>query len=314
MQTNVIIASDSVNGNGRKYSAEALSRAVQSYNETGHKYGWFDRPSDTLTPRLSETAIKVNNIWLEGDKIVGSVDLLDTPNGKLVQDFIDKGQNFKLGVRMLCQGNELDKSVIDRVTLVDVGLVPVFTPFDDNEVTDFICGMRNDGTMHAFLEGYCYWFAHILYSRFLPYVKTYIMYNQILGHFATSINGKLYDITGRIEDDGNWVEWEQWKKDEPCYSKVVERDCILKKQEGPRKWTDVRDIEIDDRPYLSPIAHEEKRELFDGYDNIDEWAEHELSFMTDDEIEELKKTCEECKCNFEDSKTLVNEVKQGKGI
>ena len=198
--------------------------------------------------------------------------------------------------------------------LIDVGLRPVFEPFDDSEVVDFIRGIRNDGTMHAFLEGYCYWFAHILYSRFLPYVRTYIMYNQILGHFAASINGKLYDITGRIEDDGNWVEWEQWKKGEPCYSKVVERDCILKKHDGLREWTDVRDAEIGDRPYLSPIVHEEKRELFDGYDNIDEWAKRELSFMTDDEIEELKKTCEECKCTFEDSKTLVNEVKQGKGI
>lgn len=46
---------------------------------------------------------------------------------------------------------------------------------------------------------------------------------------ATMIDGKLYDITGKLKrTDNKWVKWDEYLLKEPSYSEVIIRDCILK--------------------------------------------------------------------------------------
>lgn len=58
-----------------------------------------------------------------------------------------------------------------------------------------------------------------------------MMYNPVLGHFACEIEGQLYDVTGKIEYDKDWVPWADWFNEEIFYRDVVVRDCILKYKE-----------------------------------------------------------------------------------
>ena len=96
-------------------------------------------------------------------------------------------------------------------------------------ILDFIKNFQNEGTIKTFTEGCCYWFAYILLARFGDITnKTHIMYNDISGHFATKINGKLYDITGEIEESEQWQKFDDYLIKEPSYSLVIIRDCILK--------------------------------------------------------------------------------------
>lgn len=94
-----------------------------------------------------------------------------------------------------------------------------------NKVERFIAHFQNPGTIDTFTNGCCYWFTQILTSRFW---LSSIYYNPVDGHFATKIRGVLYDITGRLEDDGHWVRWARYKAVEPADAFRVMKYCIYK--------------------------------------------------------------------------------------
>lgn len=95
------------------------------------------------------------------------------------------------------------------------------------EVLNFIKRFQNEGTIKTFTEGCCYWFAFILDDRFNYDVpESGIMYNPIENHFATWINGKLYDITGEIPFTNVWEEWFQYEGKDKLESERIIRDCI----------------------------------------------------------------------------------------
>lgn len=59
----------------------------------------------------------------------------------------------------------------------------------------------------VFTCGCCYWFAAVLFGRFIRDGAT-IMYDEVANHFGTRIKGKVYDITGDVTDKYKWVPWE----------------------------------------------------------------------------------------------------------
>lgn len=95
----------------------------------------------------------------------------------------------------------------------------------EETVLAFIRQFQNEGTIKAFSFGCCFWFAHILVSRFL---LAEIAYNPVQNHFAARIASDLYDITGRIEDDGHWLDWDEYMAAEPADAGRVCRNCIDK--------------------------------------------------------------------------------------
>lgn len=105
-----------------------------------------------------------------------------------------------------------------------------FNNIDSQDIEQFISKFRTPETIKVFTEGCCYWFAHILYTRFsMTHKDPEIWYNAVSGHFATKINGKIYDITGEIKDpDDKWIKWDEYLTIEPSYSVVVINGCILK--------------------------------------------------------------------------------------
>lgn len=90
-----------------------------------------------------------------------------------------------------------------------------------NDVLQFISQFRE--CKHTFLYGCCYWFAFILKERF----NGQIYYNPIENHFATKINGDLYDVSGEITCD-SFVLWDEYKKVDELEAARIERDCIKK--------------------------------------------------------------------------------------
>ena len=97
----------------------------------------------------------------------------------------------------------------------------------DDKVLAFI--KRFEGSEETFTSGCCYWFARILCERFdISLYKTTMMYNNIDGHFAAKINGRLYDITGELNETADWKTWDEFRENEPIYAQTVIRDCIKK--------------------------------------------------------------------------------------
>ena len=81
--------------------------------------------------------------------------------------------------------------------------------------------------INCFTEGNCYWFAHILHTRF---PNSVIMINNVINHFACNIDGNLYDITGKCDNtyEGSWENWNEYQNLEPIKSERIIQYCVDK--------------------------------------------------------------------------------------
>ena len=52
-----------------------------------------------------------------------------------------------------------------------------------------------------------------------------IYYDPIVGHFATMINGVMYDITGVVKNTRDFISLEEIRKDGLLWARL-QRDCI----------------------------------------------------------------------------------------
>lgn len=104
-----------------------------------------------------------------------------------------------------------------------------------NKILSFIA--KFGSAKDCFLNGCCYWFAHILTARFNVWddIDVSIVYDQIEGHFAsrfcfTEIGiVRYFDVTGDITDLRDIELWTPmltiYIKD-PTYFSRIARDCI----------------------------------------------------------------------------------------
>lgn len=78
-----------------------------------------------------------------------------------------------------------------------------------NEILNFITIFKRvDGVQQLFSSECNYWFATILFRRFI-HIGAEIMYNRDLNQFATKINNKLFNISGEIQLNEKWVKWNE---------------------------------------------------------------------------------------------------------
>ena len=95
--------------------------------------------------------------------------------------------------------------------------------FNSENILQFIKKFSNFGpqVVDCFTKGNCYWFARILAIEFMGA----IYYDPIVGHFATMINGVMYDITGVVENTGDFISLEEICTDELLWARL-QRDCV----------------------------------------------------------------------------------------
>ena len=97
------------------------------------------------------------------------------------------------------------------------------TNFTSENILQFIKKFSDFGNqvVECFTKGNCFWFAMVLAMEFAGV----IYYNPIVGHFATMINGVMYDITGVVENIGDFMSLEEIRKDELLWARL-QRDCV----------------------------------------------------------------------------------------
>ena len=86
---------------------------------------------------------------------------------------------------------------------------------------------RFHGSETAFTSGCCYWFAHILASRF---VDGEIVLAVVENHFVFRFGGRLYDVTGDVTSsywDSALVAWDEMDGYDSLQKERITRDCIL---------------------------------------------------------------------------------------
>lgn len=86
------------NGNGRVYPREVLQREVQRYQGVINErraLGELDHPDDSVI-NLKNASHLITKMWWDGDQVMGKIQVLSTPAGKVLSELINSG--VKLGI------------------------------------------------------------------------------------------------------------------------------------------------------------------------------------------------------------------------
>jgi len=120
----IMMQAELVNGNGRKYPLDEITKAVESAKEKikqGHFIlGELNHP-DTLTINLANVSHCITEVSMDGNNAVGKMKLLNTPSGNIAQALIAGG--VRLGVSSRGTGNVNEGSVVSDFSFVTVDIV-----------------------------------------------------------------------------------------------------------------------------------------------------------------------------------------------
>jgi len=89
---------DSLNQNGRRYPRTILEREITNYEKAiseGRACGELDHPESSIV-NLANISHVIREVWWDGDDVLGSVEILPTPKGKIALDLMSSG--IKLGI------------------------------------------------------------------------------------------------------------------------------------------------------------------------------------------------------------------------
>lgn len=86
------------NGNGRYYRRELWEREISKYKsliDERRSYGELDHP-DSQVINLTNTSHLITNIYWDGDKIIGEIEILPTPAGNVLKALFER--NCTVGI------------------------------------------------------------------------------------------------------------------------------------------------------------------------------------------------------------------------
>jgi hypothetical protein len=86
------------NGNGRVYPKNVLEREIEHYQQLVRErraLGELDHPDDSVI-NLKNASHLITKMWWDGDSVMGKIEVLDTPSGKILKDLLNSG--VKLGI------------------------------------------------------------------------------------------------------------------------------------------------------------------------------------------------------------------------
>lgn len=98
MLKGILQKADTLNQNGRIYPHAILEREVRNYQKfikENRALGELDHP-DTSVVELKNVSHVIREAWLDGNVVLGVVELLNTPSGKILQSLVESG--IKLGI------------------------------------------------------------------------------------------------------------------------------------------------------------------------------------------------------------------------
>ena len=112
----VMQMSETKNHNGRMYSHALLEREVGRYQQLVKErraLGELDHPESSVI-NLQNCSHLVTDIWMEGKKVMGKIEVLPTPSGKILRSLVES--NVPCGISSRGMGSVTER---DGVTIVE---------------------------------------------------------------------------------------------------------------------------------------------------------------------------------------------------
>ena len=111
----VMQMSETQNGNGRVYPHAILEREVNTYLtmvKERRALGELDHP-DTSVINLSNASHLVTDIWMDDNKCMGKIEVLNTPSGNVLKELVNAG--VKLGISSRGMGSVSERNGVTMV-------------------------------------------------------------------------------------------------------------------------------------------------------------------------------------------------------
>jgi hypothetical protein len=105
----IIQRANTLNQNGRVYPKSILEREIENYQKLireNRALGECDHP-DTSVVELKNASHIVREAYMKGDDVFGTIEVLDTPSGKIIQSLIESG--VTLGISSRGVGSTVNK-------------------------------------------------------------------------------------------------------------------------------------------------------------------------------------------------------------
>ncbi len=115
MLSGLMQMSDTKNGNGRVYPHNILEREIKNYArlvEDRRALGELDHPESSVI-NLANASHMVTKIWMEGNKCMGTIRVLNTPSGQILRSLVES--NVKLGISSRGMGSVRESNGITLV-------------------------------------------------------------------------------------------------------------------------------------------------------------------------------------------------------
>ena len=122
----VLQRADTENQNKRVYGRDILEREINNYQKAvqeGRAVGELDHP-DSSVVELQNVSHIVRELWWDKNEVMGKVEILNTPKGKIVQDLMEAGVKIGIssrGVGETTKTNEGVDVVNDDFLIIRVG-------------------------------------------------------------------------------------------------------------------------------------------------------------------------------------------------
>ena len=102
------------NGNGRVYPPDVLKREVDKYVEgpvkTRTALGELDHPEASVV-NLANTSHVITKVWWEGNDVMGELELLPTPSGKIAMALVTSGIPLGISSRGMGSVKQIGETV-----------------------------------------------------------------------------------------------------------------------------------------------------------------------------------------------------------
>ena len=115
MVEGILATAEVKNGNGRYYPRELWEREIDKYMESvkqNRALGELDHPESSVI-NLKNVSHNITDMWWDGDKVLGKIEILPTPSGNILKALIES--NITVGVSSRGMGSLEDKGGVLEV-------------------------------------------------------------------------------------------------------------------------------------------------------------------------------------------------------
>ena len=101
MMKGILQKAETLNQNGRLYPRAILEREIRNYQKfikENRALGELDHP-DSSVVELKNASHTIREAYMEGDIVYGTVEILNTPSGKILQSLVESGITLGISSR-----------------------------------------------------------------------------------------------------------------------------------------------------------------------------------------------------------------------